>query len=98
MRDNSIPKHRKKKKKKSPKKSNHKHLYEIVIGKSTSKYNKERILGYKYRRCSVCDKLDFVGYFTTDRKVNIGHSQLVMEINEVVKEFPHLEVVDAFDH
>lgn len=89
--DEIIP-YKKKKKKKAPKKSNHKHKYEKVIG--VFKSNKgSHVMPAK--ECIICGKVEKEGIFFSIREKENCFHKVLLNLDEVRKTFPDLRVVES---
>lgn len=80
----SKPKSRKRNKKKS----NHKHIYEdVVLVFSNSKH-----LPCKGQRCTICNKIDFIGFF---HKKNEKGYTVLMNYDEIITAYPDMPIVEG---
>ena len=77
----------KRKPKKTVKKSNHKHNYEEVILISN-----DDTLPLKGRRCTVCGKIDVVGFFT---KMDSKGFSRIMRYEELIKDNPNMDIIEG---
>lgn len=77
-----------KSRKHSGKKSDHKHIYEDVI----LIYSNGKHLPCKGRRCTICAKVDFIGFFT--KKTENGYTKLMIN-DEVLSEYSTLPVIEG---
>ena len=88
-------KHRKKRNKKTIKKSNHKHNYIEIMGTGFSTINKDRKIAFKFQKCTICDKLVKVGFFSIPS--SRGSSQILIRYDNVKKHFPEIEEMEIGD-
>lgn len=79
---------KRKSKRKAAKKADHKHIYEdVILTFSNGKY-----LPCKGRRCTICAKVEFIGFFHhRDEK---GYTTL-MNYDEVVAAYPDMSIVEG---
>ena len=70
------------------KKSDHKHIYEDVV----LIFSNGKNLPWKGRRCTICAKVDPIGFFT--KKTEDGYTQL-MTRKEVMDEYKDLPVIEG---
>lgn len=88
-------KYKKKQIKSSPKKSNHKHLYEPVIVLDNKKGG-TRI--YRGTLCSVCGKLVVCGYFIESGIGAKKLSRLLLNLNDIQRCYPDLQVINLSNY
>ncbi len=74
--------------KRNNKKSDHKHIYEDVILTFTN----GKDLPCKGRRCTICAKVDLIGFFT--KKDERGYTQ-IMRYDEVIATYPDMPIVEG---
>jgi hypothetical protein len=72
----------------SNKKSNHKHIYEDVI----LIFSNGKSLPWKGRRCTICAKVDPIGFFT--KKTEDGYTQ-IMNYDDIVAAYPDMPIVEG---
>lgn len=79
---------KRKSKRKAAKKADHKHTYEdVILTFSNGKY-----LPCKGRRCTICAKVEFVGFF--HHRDERGYTTL-MNYDEVVAAYPDMPIVEG---
>lgn len=70
------------------KKSDHKHIYEdVILTFSNGKY-----LPCRGRRCTICAKVDLIGFF--DKKTEDGYYQ-IMHYDEIIAAHPDMPIVEG---
>lgn len=70
------------------KKSDHKHIYEDVI----LIFSNDKYLPCKGRRCTICAKVDFIGFF--DKKTEDGYRQ-IMHYDEIIAAHPDMPIIEG---
>lgn len=79
---------KRKSKRKAAKKSDHKHIYEdVILTFSNSKY-----IPCKGRRCTICAKVEFIGFF--HHKDERGYTTL-MDYDEIIAAYPNMPIVEG---
>lgn len=70
------------------KKSDHKHIYEdVILTFSNGKY-----LPCRGRRCTICAKVDLIGFF--NKKTEDGYYQ-IMHYDEIIAAHPDMPIVEG---
>ena len=83
--------YKKKRGKRPPKKANHKHVYEPVIGvlkDSTS-------IPLPSKRCKICGKTQIVNTYYYEEVDGNPRFHRMMDLEEVTKKYPKLEIVEV---
>lgn len=82
--------YRKKRGKRPPKKSDHKHEYEEVIG-----ILKDFDMPMPSKRCKICGKTEIVHMHYTEKAEKYPRAYRALSLEEVIEKFPNLEVVEV---
>ena len=77
-----------KSKRKAAKKADHKHIYEDVI----LTFFNGKYLPCKGRRCTICAKVELIGFF--DKKTEDGYYQ-IMHYDEIIAAHPDMPIVEG---